>query len=132
MPPAHLTNQNKSIDQAKAELDSLLKNRQALIFVRFNVLAVGLSWFLFGVFYQFLPPQIPLWFSRPWGDEQLTNKIYFVVLPLSLTLIFIINARLASLAIKRDKLLTQVILWGQLICSFLVLVTIVRIILLLA
>lgn len=28
---------------------------------------------LLAVFFTKLPPQVPLWYSRPWGEEQLTN-----------------------------------------------------------
>jgi len=38
-----------------------------------------------------LPPQIPLFYSRPWGEEQLADLFMIVILPLILNLFFFFN-----------------------------------------
>jgi hypothetical protein len=67
-----------------------------------------------------LPPQIPLYYSRPWGEEQLTGTIY-IWLPL---FIAIITAGIITLVVKKikpDKVLA-VILTGAGIISELILI----------
>ncbi len=38
-----------------------------------------------------LPPQIPLFFSRPWGEDQLVDTWMIIILPLILNILFFIN-----------------------------------------
>ena len=40
-------------------------------------LGVGLWW----VFSRQMPPQIPLWYSQPWGEGQLAEPKYLLLLP---------------------------------------------------
>lgn len=36
---------------------------------------------LVGVFWKLLPPEVPLWYSRPWGQAQLAGPAWLLVLP---------------------------------------------------
>ena len=63
---------------AQSEFDSLLKKPQALVFIRFSLLLLVISWAIYGLFYHFLPPQLPLFFSMPWGEDQLVDKQLFI------------------------------------------------------
>ncbi len=38
-----------------------------------------------------LPPVIPLLYSRPWGEEQLTPQLFALALPLSLFIFLLLN-----------------------------------------
>lgn len=38
-----------------------------------------------------LPPQIPLFYSRPWGEEQLADSWMVFILPIILNLLFFLN-----------------------------------------
>lgn len=38
-----------------------------------------------------LPPQIPLFFSKPWGEDQLADTWMIVFLPLLLNLLYFVN-----------------------------------------
>lgn len=44
------------------------------------LLGVGVSW-------RFLPPEVPIFYSNPWGREQLAPP-YFLVLPIFLSFLF--------------------------------------------
>lgn len=46
---------------------------------------------LFLTYYFILPTQIPLFYSLPWGDSQLSQKNQFIILPSLILLIMFIN-----------------------------------------
>jgi uncharacterized membrane protein len=123
---------NSSLKSTKQELDSLLKNPTAVTFIRISFFTLLIMWLLLIIFYRFLPPQLPLFFSKPWGEEQLIAKHYLAILPGAVSLLFIINSRLASLMVSKDKLLTLIFLCSQTVLSLLACITIFRLILLLA
>jgi hypothetical protein len=132
MKQLHFFETNSSLKGIKDQFDLLLKNKQAINLIRLSFMMLGLSWILVGIFYKFLPPQIPLFFSQPWGESQLVDKRFLIFLPSVLTILFAVNHRLASMSIVRDELLSFIFLLAQLLMSFLSLTTIVRIIILLA
>jgi len=45
---------------------------------------------LFSV-WRFLPPQVPLFYSRPWGSLQLVNPVYLTLLPAVSLALLVIN-----------------------------------------
>lgn len=47
-------------------------------------LVIGTAFILW--YWRYLPPEIPLWYSKPWGDERLASP-FFLFLPL-LTAVF--------------------------------------------
>ena len=52
---------------------------------------------MFGVLllnFNHLPPQIPLFFSRPWGEDQLADTWLVLVLPFLLNVLYFINLSL--------------------------------------
>jgi lysylphosphatidylglycerol synthetase-like protein (DUF2156 family) len=123
---------NPSINVAKQEFDSLLKRKETVVLLKSNLILLGLSWIFFGIFFQLLPPKIPIFFSRPWGVSQLADKNYFILYPSVITLLFFINVRIASVSIKKDVLMATIVLWAQLICSLLATIAVIKIIFLLA
>ena len=75
-----------------------------------------------------LPPQVPLYYSLPWGQSQLASASSFFILPtLSLTLL-LINHLFAISLNKTSHLLSQFLLVISLIFSLLSLITLVLII----
>jgi len=54
-----------------------------------------------------LPEQVPLFYSRPWGQEQLAAKDYLFLVPLASFLVFILNYYLSLVLLKKgEKFLT--------------------------
>jgi len=49
------------------------------------------SLFLIAAFWAKLPPQVPLFYSHPWGESQLVSPIGLILLLLLSLLIFILN-----------------------------------------
>jgi len=123
---------NESLQSARNEFNSLLKNPNTIILIKISLIIVGITWISYGLFYQFMPPMIPLLFSRPWGQAQLINKNYFIFLPAIITILFLINLRLASILLRRDVLMTIIILTSYSVCSLMGLIAIIRLMILLA
>lgn len=104
--------------------EPLVKN---LLFAGIGVLLIGILAAV--VFWTKLPPQIPLYFSRPWGEEQLAKPV-FIFLPLVLSSIFLsLNLIFARVGVESD-FLRKVLILGAAATAFLATTTIVRIILL--
>jgi len=95
----------------------------SITFLLGQILVILLSW-------QQLPPELPLFYSRPWGKDQLATPLSLFILPsLSLT-IFLINLVFASLVAKEEQLLLKILEAATAIFSLLSLVTIIKIVLL--
>jgi len=76
----------------------------------------------------FLPPQVPLFYSRPWGGEQLVHPLYLFIIPLANLLVLILNSVLISFIPKKDSLIRQILTIGVLIFNSLSLITLIQII----
>ena len=85
---------------------------------------------LLGFFWRKLPPQIPLFYSHPWGEEQLTNPFGLLILPVFSFFIILINAVVASLVSAEEKLVSQLLIIFATVFNFLCLITLFRIIIL--
>jgi hypothetical protein len=80
---------------------------------------------LFG--WKFFPTEIPLFYSRPWGQEQLTKPLMLFILPALGLVIFFLNLVVSSLSPKEEKLMRQILAMAFLVFNFLSLVTLVQI-----
>jgi hypothetical protein len=118
------------LQNIKQQLDLVFTQKEFKKVMRFNL---GLLFFLviiFGLFWANLPPLIPLFYSHSWGEEQLAPKFWFFLLPSLCFLFLIFNLRLASIFVKKEKLLAQILIMTTLILTLLVTVTLIRIFLL--
>jgi len=61
------------------------------------------------VYARHFPPQVPLWYSRPWGEEQLTSPIWLLILP-GLSELLGGLAMLICKKIIKDEVLKQIVL----------------------
>ena len=74
-----------------------------LIFLQFLAIAF---------FYKYIPPQIPIFYSQPWGQEQLAGKKLIFLFPIQLILLLIINYFLAAFFFLKEKLLAKFFIFG--------------------
>lgn len=74
--------------------------------------------FLFIKFNQ-LPPQIPLFYSQPWGESRLAPVTSIFILPSLSILVLIINNLLAVFFLKSVQLLSRLLVAISLIFSLL-------------
>jgi len=81
------------------------------------------------LFFNSLPPQIPLFRSLVWGESQLVVPSLLFLLPIFSVTIILINSFLAFI-FQRHQLLTRLLIITSLIFSLICLVPIIQIILL--
>jgi len=85
-------------------------------------------------FRQKLPPEIPLFYSCPWGKEQLTNPSSLFILPFLSLVILLGNSTFSYLTskhfLKEKKLLPKIMDAATVAFSIFCLTTLIKIILL--
>jgi hypothetical protein len=74
-----------------------------------------------------LPPQVPLYYSLPWGESQLTQAPMLFILPTISLILLLINHLFAISLVKTSLLLSRILISVSLIFSFLSLVTLLHI-----
>lgn len=78
------------------------------------------------VFYQQLPPFIPLFNQQPWGEEQLAQRL-FIFLPIVLaSSIFFLNILFAAYTYEQMPLISRILCMTTLFVAFFALLFIVR------
>jgi hypothetical protein len=74
-----------------------------------------------------LPPQVPMWYSRPWGEVQLANPAWLALLPIMTVGIGAI-VNLISNRVQGEKILSAMILAGGLVIQTVLLLGLFRIV----
>jgi hypothetical protein len=87
------------------------------------------------LFWKKLPPEVPLFYSRPWGKEQLASPWFLFLLPGLTLVIFLVNFAFLTLVKTRldekdRSLLTKIIETANFAFSLFCLITLTKIILL--
>ncbi|MFZ5365783.1 MAG: hypothetical protein ACOZBZ_00635 [Patescibacteria group bacterium] len=92
-----------------------------------TVFLILASCFILLLFWIKLPPEVPLFYSRPWGEDQLGQPFFLWILPGGTILVF-----LGSFAIGKfltsEKLLIHLITFGATLFSFLSFLTLFKIV----
>lgn len=75
-----------------------------------------------------LPPQVPVWWSRPWGAMQLAEPVWLWLLPGSLVVINLVAVVVAGVGFRREeKLLARMVIWGAVVVSWLLTYSLINI-----
>jgi hypothetical protein len=74
-----------------------------------------------------LPPEVPLWFSRPWGADQLASPYWLVLLPVSSLVWYGIDLAIGMYITTEYLIFTQMLFLSSLIVSLLSFITIIKI-----
>lgn len=61
------------------------------------------------IFWRKLPPQIPLYYSSPWGEEQLAQTFFILILPLSSLAFGLVNLFLAVFFFDKQPLASKIL-----------------------
>lgn len=85
---------------------------------------------LIAVFYWRLPPQIPLFYSRPWGAAQLVPSAFLLMLVPFMFLLVVTNCIIAARFFPDEPLLARMLSWASALTVLLVDITVIRVILL--
>ena len=78
-------------------------------------------------FFNQLPPKLPLFYSLPWGDNQLVSKQQFFLLPIILLLITLINSFIASQLHPLQVVLKRLLMFSLIFVDIVILATVLKI-----
>jgi hypothetical protein len=85
---------------------------------RFNLSLIAVQIIILIFKFNNLPPQIPFYFSLPWGESQLASSTNIIYLPIFSILITIINGFWAAMLVKTNPLFSKLLIVFSLIFSF--------------
>jgi len=75
---------------------------------------------------KYLPAEVPLWYSRPWGEEQLTSPNSLVVVPVLMIGIAILTQVLME-KIKKSQEWVMIVGWSGIIAITILVLSLLRI-----
>lgn len=96
--------------------------------LRFTIVLFVAQLVLIIWFYNQLPPEIPLFFSRPWGSDWLTSTSSIFILPLLSLSTLLINYFLALFYHQKKLILSQLLVIFSFIISLFSTVSVLKII----
>jgi len=94
--------------------------------IRFTLLFLVLQLLIIIFFFSKLPPQIPLFLSRPWGELQLTSPFSLLLLPLFSFIVLLINLLLSSFLLEDNEFLTNLLTFGSFTFAFFALIALLK------
>lgn len=95
--------------------------------VRFNIILIAVQITLIIWFFKDLSPEIPLYFSRPWGEAWLAPATLIVLLPLFSIFVALINYFLALFYYQKKALLSKLLVVFSFIISLFSTISIIQI-----
>jgi len=63
----------------------------------------------FGLRFSTLPPQIPLFYSKPWGEDQLSDSWLIFIMPLIMDILFFANIYFLNKYFKENDFVRNII-----------------------
>ncbi len=87
------------------------------------VVSVG----LLVVYHSSFPAQVPLWYSQPWGEDQLASPAWLWLMPVLIVAVGVVSLRGAR-RLANEKLLADLWLVGGVIVQLILALAVVRII----
>lgn len=94
-----------------------------------TIILLSLTLFILGFFWTKFPPQVPLFYSLPWGEEQLTSPTFFFLLP-GVALLTTLGTFVFSFLFSEEKFLIRALILSSTLITFLSFYNILRILLL--
>lgn len=104
-----------------------MKRRTTLIYLCGSLLAiVSLSLVLF-LNWTKIAPEIPWFYSLPWGEGQLIPRIWVAIGLTILVIVNILNTLLANYFLKVDKIVSNVIMGANFLITILYLISLLKV-----
>lgn len=128
--PRLLGNSKVSLSQVKSQIDSLAEDPVMKLILRVGLVGLGLSLILVAVTWKWLPPEVPLVYSRPYGEGQLISAWGLWLIPLIGLIIEIAAIRFSGEVVAEDKLLARVVTGMASLVMVMALIGLIKVILL--
>lgn len=111
-----------------SSLGQFWQNRTYSLFFRWNIFLISLQFTYLFWRYPNLPNQIPLYFSRPWGESWLAPLPFIFLLPSFSLITLLVNSSIALLIHRQWSLLAKLLLAFSLVFTILSSVSLYQII----
>lgn len=121
---SHLADQHK---ETTAAWKTVQKNWVIDITNKFVLTLFTLSIAFILIRWNLLPPQVPLWYSRPWGTDQLAHPLWLFIFPASSLLCYLINRMISIYMISEHLVFTQILFISSLLVGVLSFIAVVKI-----
>lgn len=113
----------------KSYLTSKTYNNKLLILINFLPFLTALVLGVIILFFpRFLPNKLPLFYSLPWGENQLANPQQFFIIPAIIVLIGLINLSLSWQLHQTQTFFKRILLISTLISTIILTISFVKII----
>ena len=89
-----------------------------------SLILILIIFFLF----QYLPPQLPLFYSFSWGEKQLASHYQFYVIPISIMVISLVNLVISLQLHPSQLFFKKSLLLSSLIITTILTITIIKIV----
>jgi hypothetical protein len=116
----HITDPYEAWNLIKNNWIIQVTNKSITACVVISILCIAWRWWQ-------LPPVVPLWYSRPWGLEQLASPFWLFLLPLGGLVIYFINLTVSIYITAQYLIFTQMLFLSSLLVNILSLVTLIKI-----
>lgn len=113
--------------RVKNAWDAVKKNWFLALAHKFILIFFALSMGLLLWRWRMLPPLLPLWYSRPWGADQLASPYWLLLLPLMSLTIYGVNFLVAMYIMAEYLIFTQMLFLSSLVVSLLSFVALMKI-----
>ncbi len=106
-----------------------LKKKLALWNWRVVAAGVVVGMGLVAIYWKSLPPEVPLLYSQPWGQDQLVSPYFLVIPPIFSTIVGVALGWVANKSVE-EKLLPIIILVSSMVVQMITVLGLVRIVML--
>jgi hypothetical protein len=115
-------------EQLQSQIQALRRDPVFTWSSSISLVALALSLIILVLFWRNLPPEIPFFFSLPWGEEQLTSPLTLIFLIFGTFFLYLTNILLALFFHNATPYYARMLIVGSTICALLTVVTTIRII----
>jgi len=117
-----------SLKTIKKQVDTLTTDPITKLGLRVGLVAIGMGLVSLALGWRKLPPEVPLFYSRPYGESQLASAWWLWLLPGLSLVMELIAMRVAGTMIEEDKLLAQILIWSAGLVGAMGLISLLKII----
>ena len=118
------------IQQFITQWNSIRTNRIIHLTTYLSLGFAAVSLIFIAIYWTKLPPQIPLWYSKPWGTERLASTYFLFLLPGSCIIFTLLNMILITSLTLDNLIYSQILSVGSVVISLLSMITLIKIVLL--
>lgn len=107
--------------------EGVARDKFSLSVLIFSIFSIFLQGTLILINWRKLPPELPLFYSQPWGEKMLARPLFFLILPV-IVLVFLISNYWILLLQKENVFLRRIITAFTLLVSFFCTYSLIKII----